>query len=238
MKKTTLADVLADPEIRGHTERILALQEEERQTRRKLGQIIAAIGAELIAVKEALDKTRDKATWLRWLKNHVHYSVDTAERYMQVARFAEKFRSAAEFFEMDPTVLYRIVALPDEIAATLTPDTPLTDPKTGRQTPLKEMSSRELDRALDALEGKTPPDKPKPHSGDVTVTGKTREEFAADTLRIMGLLSEQITGIRGRKGSLTGDSKRRVLVAIESLRRIVLKWPAWAKPSPRKKRRQ
>ena len=58
MKKMKLADVLADPEIQSHTERILALQEEERQTREKLGSIIAAIGAELIAVKEALDKTR------------------------------------------------------------------------------------------------------------------------------------------------------------------------------------
>ncbi len=51
------------------------------------------------------------------------------------------------------------------------------------------------------------------------------------TLRIMGVLSEQITEIRGRKGSLTGDSKQRVLAAIENLRRIVLKWPAWAQPA-------
>ena len=56
MKKSKSADVLADPGIQCHTERILALREEERQTREKLGAIIAAIGAELIAVKEALDK--------------------------------------------------------------------------------------------------------------------------------------------------------------------------------------
>ena len=67
------------------------------------------------------------------------------------------------------------------------------------------------------------------------MTGKTREEFAADTLRIMGRLSGQLTEIRGRKGSLTGDSKQRVLTAIESLRRIVLKWPAWATPATKKK---
>ena len=136
---------------------------------------------------------------------------------------------------MDPTVLYRIAALPDEIAATLTPDTLLTDPRTGRQVSLKEMSARSLDRALDALEGRMPPEKPKPPSGDVTLTGKTREEFAADALRIMGRLSEQMTGIRGRKGSLTGDSKQRVLAAIENLRRIVLKWPAWATPAAKEK---
>jgi hypothetical protein len=235
MKNSKSADVLADPEIQRHTERILALREEERQTREKLGGIIAAIGAELIAVKEALDRLSDKTAWLRWLKDHVHYSADTAQRYMRVARFNQKNRNVAVFFDLDPSVLYRVSALSDELAATLTPETPLTDPRTGRQVPLKDMSARSLDRALDALEGKTPPEKPKPPSGDVTLTGKTREEFAADALRIMGRLSDQMTEIRGRKGSLTGDSKQRVLAAIESLRRIVLKWPAWATPATKKK---
>jgi hypothetical protein len=99
-----------------------------------LGSIIAAIGAELIAVKEALDKLSDKTAWLRWLKDHVHYSVDTAQNYMRVARFAEKNRSASVFFGLDPTV-----------------------------------------------------------------------------------------------------SKQRVLAAIEGLRRLVLKWPAWATPATKKK---
>ena len=232
MGKSKSIDILADPEIQSHTERILALQKEERQKRAEMGRIVADIGAELIAVKEALDKLSAKTAWLRWLKDHVHYSADTAQRYMQVARFGEKNRSAAVFFELDPTVLYRIVALPDEIAATLTPDTRLTDPRTGRQTPLKEMSTRELDRALDALEGKKSPEKPKEPSVNVVLTGKTREEFAADALRVMGQLSDQLVVIRGRKGSLAGDSKQHVLEAIEGLRRIVLKWPAWAKPTP------
>jgi len=47
MSKSKVTDVLTDPEIESHTERILALQEEERQTRIKLGSVIAAIGAEL-----------------------------------------------------------------------------------------------------------------------------------------------------------------------------------------------
>jgi hypothetical protein len=51
---------------------------------------------------------------------------------MRVTRFGEKNRSAAVFFEMDPTVLYRLATLPDEIAATLTPDALPTDPRTGR----------------------------------------------------------------------------------------------------------
>jgi hypothetical protein len=235
MKKSKSADVLADPEIQRHTQRILALQQEERQKREEMGRIVAEIGAELIATKEALDKTPDKTAWQRWLKKHVHYSAVTARRYMEVARFREKTISADRFFDLDPTVLYRVAALPDEIAATLTPDTLLTDPRTGKQTPLKEMNTRELDRALDALEGKKSPEKPKQPSGDVTVTGKTRQEFAADTLRIMGLLSDQVAGIRSRKGSLTGDSKQRVLAAIEGLRRMVLKWPAWATPAAKKK---
>ena len=226
-----MADVLADPEIQRHTRRILQLREEERQTRVKLGRIIAEIGAELIAVKEALDKTPEKTAWRRWLKDHVHYSVDTAQNYMSVARFAEKNGNVSVFFELDPSVLYRLASLPNEIAATLTPDTLLTDPRTGRQKALKDMSAREMDRALDALEGRNSPKKPKPPSVDVALTGATREEFAADTLRIMGKLSDQLALIRGRKGSLTGDAEQRVLMAIESLRRIVLKWPAWAIPA-------
>ena len=236
MSTSKPVDLLAEPEIQRHTERILALREEERQTREELGRIIAAIGAELIAVKEALDKLSNKTAWLRWLKDHVHYSAKTAERYMQVARFSKKFDSAVEFFELDPTVLYRVAALPDEIVATLTPDTRLTDPQTGRQVPLKEMSTRELDRALDALEGKKAPEKPKQPSVEVVLTGKTREEFAADALRVMGQLSGQLAVIRGRKGSLAGDSKQDVLAAIEGLRRIVLKWPAWATPAVAKAR--
>ena len=200
MKKSNSADVLADPEIQRHTERILALREEERQTRKKLGSIIAAIGAELVAVKEALDRLSDKTAWLRWLKEHVHYSIATAENYMRVARFAKKFVSAYEFFDLEPTVLYRIAALPDPIAATLTPDTLLTDPRTGRQVPLKDLSTRSLDRALDALEGKKDPDQSKPASVDVTFKGATREEYAADVLKAMDLLAGRLADIRGRKG--------------------------------------
>ena len=44
MSKSKPVDVLAEPEIQRRTERILALREEERQTRGKLGAIIAAIG--------------------------------------------------------------------------------------------------------------------------------------------------------------------------------------------------
>ena len=187
-----------------------------------------------MAVKEALDKLSDKTAWLRWLKNHVHYSIKTAQNYMSVARFAKKNENVFVFSGLDPSILYRIAGLPDELAATLTPDTLLTDPRTGRQVPLKDMSARTLDRALDALEGKTASKKPKPVSADMVLSGETREAFAADTQRIMGLLSDQLVEIRKRKGSLTGNSKQHVLEAIENLRRIVLKWPAWAMPTAKK----
>ncbi len=143
--------------------------------------------------------------------------------------------ATSSFIDLDPTVLYRIAALPDQIAATLTPDTLLTDPRTGRQTPLKDMSTREWDRALDALEGNKDPDKPKPASVDVTFKSATREEYAADALKAMELLVGRVADIRGRKGRLTGDSKQNVLAAIERLRRTVLKWPAWATPTTKKK---
>ena len=230
MTKAKAVDVLGDPEIQRHTQRILALQAEERKARVALGQVVAGIGAELIAVKEALDKTPDRTAWLRWLKDHVHYSADTAQNYMRVARFAEKNRNVSVFFGLEPSALYRLAASPYKIIATLTPDTLLTDPRTGKQTPLKEMSARELDRALDALEGKRGPNKPTPVSGGIVLAGTTREEAASDARRLIGLLGDQMADIRKRKGSLTGASKQQVLEAVEHLRGIVLKWPAWAKP--------
>ena len=145
---------------------------------------------------------------------------------MSVARFSKKTKALSFFLALEPTVLYRIAALPDEIASALTPDTLLTDPRTGKQTALREMSTRSLDRALDALENKKVPPRPKPVSADVVLSGETREEVATDARRIMGILAGQMAEIQKRKGSLTGDSKQRVLDAIEGLRRIVLKWPA------------
>ena len=235
MSKSKSIDVLTDPEIQRHTQRILELQKEERQAREEMGRIVAGIGSELIAAKEALDKTPDRTAWQRWLKGHVHYSIKTAQNYMSVARFAGKNESAFVFSGLDPTALYRLAALPDEKAATLTPDTLLTDPRTGRQTALSQMSSRSLDRALDVLEGKTVPQNPKPASAGVALAGETREDAAADAQRIMGLLADQLADIRKRKGSLTGASKQHVLEAIDHLRGIVLKWPAWATPATKKK---
>ena len=156
---------------------------------------------------------------------------------MSVARWSKKTKALSFFLELEPTVLYRLAALPDELAATLTPDTQLTDPRTGRPTALSQMSVRSLDRALDALEGKTAPEKPKPGSVGVQLSGETREDVAADAQRIMGLLSDQLAEIRKRKGSLTGGSKQRVLEAIERLRGVVLKWPAWATPATKKSTR-
>jgi hypothetical protein len=235
-KKPPSPNVLADPEIQRHTERILALQAEERQSRQQLGRIVAEIGAELIAVKEALDKTPDKTAWLRWLKAQVRYSVATAENYMRVACFTKKIANACDFFAMEPSILYRLAALPDDTAAKLTPDTLLTDPQTGRSAPLKTLSARSLDRALDALEGKAvPPRKPKAASVDVALSGDTREAVAADARRIMGQLANELSDIRSHKGSLTGASKQQVLNAIEQLRNIVLKWPAWATPANARK---
>ena len=54
-------------------------------------------------------------------------------------------------------------------------------------------------------------------------------------LRTGWQLSGQLADIRKRKGTLKGDSKQRVLDAIERLRGIVLKWPAWATPATKKK---
>ena len=104
MSKLKSTNVLADPEIQRHTRRILALQKEERQTREEMGRIVAEIGAELIAAKEALDKTPDKTAWQRWLKDHVHYSAETAQNYMSVARFAKKRKRFRFFWSWSPAL--------------------------------------------------------------------------------------------------------------------------------------
>jgi hypothetical protein len=95
-----------------------------------------------------------------------------------------------------------------------------------------------LDRALDALEGKTAPNNLKHGSTGIVLAGETREAVATDAQRIMSLLSAELAGIRKRKGSLTGVSKQNVLVAIERMRAVVLKWPAWATPAARKPRKK
>ena len=96
----------------------------------------------------------------------------------------QKNENVFVFSGLDPSVLYRLAALPDEKSVAFTPDTLLTDPRTGRQTALSQMSARSLDRALDALEGKTVPQKPKPASVDVVLSGETREDVAAAAQRI------------------------------------------------------
>jgi REP element-mobilizing transposase RayT len=100
--------------------------------------------------------------------------------HLNPLRIAQKNGSACVFFELEPTVLYRLAALPDEIADTLTPDTLLTDPLTGRQVPLKDLSTRALDRALDALEGKKDPDKPKPARSEDDPQGEPHRIGAAN----------------------------------------------------------
>jgi hypothetical protein len=48
----------------------------------------------------------DKTAWLRWLKDHAHYSADSAQRYMRVARFGQKKpQRCGFFFDLDPSVL-------------------------------------------------------------------------------------------------------------------------------------
>jgi len=49
--------------------------------------------------------------------------IKTVQNYMSVARFAGKNENVFVFSGLDPSALYRLAALPDEKAATLTPDT-------------------------------------------------------------------------------------------------------------------
>ena len=62
----------------------------KERSRLNSGGSSATIDAKLIGVKKALDRRSDKTAWLRWLKDRVHNSADTAQNDMRDARFAEK----------------------------------------------------------------------------------------------------------------------------------------------------
>ncbi len=160
MKKRANGDVLSDPFVVRHTKVVLDCKKREKEILKeatdKLVRNAVRMGKSLIAVKNFLDTKREtRETWLQWLKKNFDYSEDTAQNYMRVARLAsEKPKRFGFLVKLHITCLYRIASLPDEILDRLTPDTLLTDPKTGEQKPLKDMAGRPLDRALDALQGR------------------------------------------------------------------------------------
>lgn len=229
---------LLSPSIERRTKRILALQEKGKVKMREMANIIADIGDELIAVKEELDRGRDKTAWLRWLGDHVHYTPRTAQNYIKMADFRTKnTKTFSHFSGMNPSCLYRVSCLPAKCRKDLTPETKLTDPKTGEAKPLKKMSARQLDRALNKLQGKKPVEEPSPPSGKLpdietgrsVPSGSDRESFAVSVRSAILKLVEEAGRMRSLGGKLQGESKRSAISATETLREALLRWPAWAK---------
>lgn len=229
---------LLSPSIARRTKRILALQEKGKAKLREMANIIADIGDELIAVKEELDRGPDKTAWMKWLKEHVHYTYRTAVNYINVAKMRkENVKTFSHFLAMDSSCLYRVACMTKDCRCSLTPETKLTDPRTGEKKPMKEMSARQLDRALDKLQGKKIVEEPSPSSGkspDIETgrsvpSGDDRESFAASVRAAILKLAEEAGRMRSLGGKLQGESKRSAISAMETLREALLRWPAWAK---------
>jgi hypothetical protein len=218
-------DVLDTPEIQRHTRRVLALKEKERGAQARLADVVADIGDELAATKAALDRSADKTAWLRWLRDHVQFVAQSAENYMRVSGLRGKFKSAFEkFARLGPTALYLIAALPDALIQKLAADPRLPSPETGALTPLDQMSSRDLMRALEILRGRRKGTKPaKPAAG-------TRDVRAREAIDRGRALLADIQAVNAGSGQLASASKREMLGVIEELREAVLRWKAWVTP--------
>jgi hypothetical protein len=223
-----LSDVLDTPEIRRHTRRLLALKEKERGAQARLADIVADIGDELVATKAALDRTADKTAWLRWLRDHVQFVVQSADNYMRVSRLRKKIPSAFQkFARLSPTALYLIAALPEALIAKLAADPRLPSPETGELTPLDKMSSRDLTLALEMLRGGRKGGKPAKSAMPAQGTRDVRAREAIDRGR--ALLAD-IQDVNAGGGQLASASKRDMLDMIEELREAVLRWKAWVTP--------
>lgn len=218
-------DVLDTPEIRRRTRRLLALKEKERGAQARLADVVADIGDELVATKAALDRSADKTAWLRWLRDHARFAVQSAENYMRVSRLRKKITSAFEkFARLGPTALYLIAALPGALIEKLAADPRLPSPETGELTPLDQMSSRDLTLALEILRGRRKGAKPsKPAMG-------TRDVRAREALDRGRALLADIQAVNAGGGQLASASKRDMLGLVEELREAALRWKAWVTP--------
>jgi hypothetical protein len=221
------SDVLDTPAIRAHTERIKALQEKEREAQQRLAYVVADIGDELIATKAALDRGSDKTAWLRWLSGHINVAARSAQNYMKIARLRGKYASAFSFFSrLGPTALYLIADLPDDVLAKLAKDPRLPSPKTGALTRLDQLSSRDLQKALEVLLGRKK--KSKLPAGSRNALARTVIDDGRKYL-------DEIESVNDGDGKLDPANKRDMLDFIEELRAAALHWKAWVTPQKGKR---
>lgn len=226
-------DVLDSPEIRRHTQAVLALKEKARQAEAGLAFILADLGDELSAAKRILDRSKDKKVFLRWLSGHVKFTVQTADNYMRVARLRKRLKTGFQSFARLPlAALYVIAALPEASAAKLAKDPRLPSPSTGRLTPLEDMSERDLKKALRAFRG---PSGRTPSNGHRPGPAGTRAGLARDAIAQVRALADVLEQVNDGSGKLDSAAKSEVLDAIEDLRKVALHWKAWVTPEKGKR---
>ena len=152
-----------------------------------------------------------------------------------------------KILDYDITCLYTFATRPRDVIEKVVSGEPLTDLRTGKQKSPREMSYRQLDRALDALEGRTTVRTPaaiqkrlkaikKKFQKDLANTlgletqssfnyiiqGETWEELAANTQALFENLAKNLPGNRKPKGKLKPDSKYATIKSFERVRRVYL----------------
>ena len=213
------------------TERFLSARREMNQC--ALTQL-TAMGRELLAVKNKLKHGQ----WLKWLQDDLGTDQSTATRMVDVAQAYEANQSALTNFEsMDKIRLYRLARVSKEKLKILTPETSLPVKPGGVLKPLASMTSREFDAALDLYDPPKTRRSSRSRGMKPTVPGiplpamdmRTRELLALSTIAAIELLIAQASQIRSLPGKLSAERKGEAEAILENLRKVIIRWPAWAK---------
>lgn len=99
------------------------------------------------------------------------------------------------------------------------------------------MTAREFDAALDLYDPPRTRRRRRPTAGQPSVPGialppldpSSREAFAKSFIAAVHFLNGQAPLIRNDPGKLTAARKEEAEAALEKLRKLVIRWPAWAR---------
>ncbi len=211
--------------VANSTERFLSL-------RREMGQCVlkhlVAMGRELIAVKKKLPHGK----WMNWVRDDLGTNVKMAERTVDVTQaYDSNSTSMSNFESLDATRLYRLARVRPEKLRQLSPDTPLPIEPGGAPKPLPRMTAREFDAALDLYEGRRHHRPVKPSVPGIPLPALdpgNREVYAGSFIAAIEFLIAEAPRIRALRGKLSAGRKEETEAAVENLRKVILRWPAWA----------
>lgn len=158
------------------------------------GEAILTIGKNLIEAKALLSH----GEWLPWLEEKVEFSVNTAGRFMRLAR---EWTNSSALVNLGATKALTLLALPPEERETFIAENHIVD---GEEKTVIDMTSRELeavikerDAALRAAEQA---------KADQSAAELAREKMARD----MAYANERIAGLSAEVEQRTAEARERV----------------------------